>query len=518
VDEWGVSPLHEAAFQGYTEIVKLLLAAPGINVNSVDGTFGEPPLYGAAYRGHTEIVKLLLAAPGIDVNAAEGKEGHTPLYETVSRGHIEIVKLLLAAPGINVNPVESKEGHTPLHKASYDGNTEIVELLLDAGADVNSKATKGRTPLHEAARQGHTEIVKLLLEAGADVNTETTYRWTPLHWAAKRGHTEIVKLLLAAWADPVIQNKTGETALSLAKTDEIMYLLNPMGRLENVRPPVSIKDDLCAICLELLNSDKVVETSCGHQFHVKCLNNAKKRSSKCPICRKNKAFFGKRTIKKPKAKKVPKKLTLQANKFGIKLTVKRNGRRVRKTNLMKHIAMRKKVVGRPRKSLPFLKDIRKKTSFGKKPKAKKVPKKLTLQANKFGIKLTVKRNGRRVRKTNLMKHIAMRKKVVGRPRKSLPFLKDIRKKTSFGKKPKAIDKLKKTARKLGILVTTKRNGKRVYKPKSVLSKQIAVRKKMVDKKLKSFGRTTRRVTTKRPVSNKKSVANKTGLIKLKKIA
>ena len=261
-------------------------------------------------------------------------------------------------------------------------------MLLDAGADVNSKATKGQTPLHDAAR---------------------------------RGHTEIVKLLMAAWADPVIQNNRGETALYLARTDEIMYLLNPMGRLENVRPPVSIKDDLCVICLELLNSDKVVETRCGHQFHVKCLNNAKKKSSKCPLCRKNKAFFGKRAIKKPKAKKVPKKLTLQANKFGIKLTVKRNGRRVRKTNLMKHIAMRKKVVGRPRKSLPFLKDIRKKTSFGK--------------------------------------------------------------------KPKAIDKLKKTARKLGI---NKRNGKRVDKPKSVLSKQIAVRKKMVGKKLKSFGLTKRK--------------------------
>jgi hypothetical protein len=52
-----------------------------------------------------------------------------------------------------------------------------------------------------------------------------------------------------------------------------------------------------------------------------------------------------------------------AKKLGIKLTVKRNGRRVKKTPvvLAKQIkrAMRKKVVGRPRKSLPFLEDIRK---------------------------------------------------------------------------------------------------------------------------------------------------------------
>ncbi len=219
-----------------------------------------------------------------------------------------------------------------------------------------------------------------------------------------------------------------------------------------LRDDLAVVDDVevCPICQQ--EGGTGVRTNCGHEFHASCLLRWRGRGrSDCPMCRREGMFFGSskkmRFGKKPKAKpkalkekaKVSNKMTVQAKKLGIKLTVKRNGRRVKKTPvvLAKQIkrAMRKKVVGRPRKSLPFLEELRKKMSFGKKPKAlkekAKVSKKMTVQAKKLGIKLTLKRNGRRVRKTPvvLAKQIkrAMRKKVVGRPRKSLPFLEDIRK-------------------------------------------------------------------------------------------
>ncbi len=66
----------------------------------------------------------------------------------------------------------------------------------------------------------------------------------------------------------------------------------------------------------------------------------------------------------------------------------------------------------------------------------------------------------------------------GRTKGRATIKRPVSKKKSVANK-KGIAKLKKTARKLGIRVTTKRNGKRVDKPKSVLSKQIAVRKKMI---------------------------------------
>lgn len=86
------TPLSSASMMGYTEVVKLLLAAPGIDINKGD----EPPLLEASSQGHTEIVRLLLATPGINVNK-EGRTGDTPLKRAKEKGHTEIVKLLRAA-------------------------------------------------------------------------------------------------------------------------------------------------------------------------------------------------------------------------------------------------------------------------------------------------------------------------------------------------------------------------------------------------------------------------------------
>jgi hypothetical protein len=46
-----------------------LLEAPGINVNQPNSTDGDTPLHTAALHGHESCVEILLAAPGIDVNS-----------------------------------------------------------------------------------------------------------------------------------------------------------------------------------------------------------------------------------------------------------------------------------------------------------------------------------------------------------------------------------------------------------------------------------------------------------------
>jgi hypothetical protein len=69
----------------------------------------------------------------------------------------------------------------------------------------------------------------------------------------------------------------------------------------------------------------------------------------------------------------------------------------------------------------------------------------------------------------------------GRTKGRATIKRPVSKKKSMANKM-GLAKLKKTAKKLGIRVTTTRNGKRVDKSKSVLSKQIATRKKMIGKK------------------------------------
>ncbi len=63
----------------------------GADVNTKDN-FGYTPLIQAAWRGHTDIATLLIEG-GADVNA-KGSDGHTPLLWATVNGHTDIIKLL----------------------------------------------------------------------------------------------------------------------------------------------------------------------------------------------------------------------------------------------------------------------------------------------------------------------------------------------------------------------------------------------------------------------------------------
>ena len=45
----------------------------------------------------------------------------------------------------------------------------------------------------------------------------------------------------------------------------------------------------CSICLELLNKqENIYKTSCGHQYHNRCIYNHVENNKKdCPLCRKD---------------------------------------------------------------------------------------------------------------------------------------------------------------------------------------------------------------------------------------
>lgn len=125
----GYTPLYWAVNYKMTECVKLLLAAPGINVNIPNGRHESTALHVAAKDGNAEYLKMLLAVPGIEVNKPDCVF-LTPLHRAVRNNHIECVKLLLAAPGIEVNAGD-QEDCTPLRIADSE---EIQQLLKAAGA------------------------------------------------------------------------------------------------------------------------------------------------------------------------------------------------------------------------------------------------------------------------------------------------------------------------------------------------------------------------------------------------
>lgn len=237
-DEYGKTPLFEAASNNNEGVVKLLIAK-GANVNALETNSGESPLHAALIKRRNaprpaeakETVRLLLAA-GAKVNATDS-QGKTPiqyaepatdfeiiamlkkagaimqkpeikseLCDAVSYNDVEQTKRLLA---IGENPnVMDKINYSPLMTASIRGQLEIVRLLLAYGAKpdfrVKEVGVYCQTALMLAAGEGHVPIVRLLLKNGADPKAKSLDE-TALLNAAKRGRTEICKLLLDAGAD-----------------------------------------------------------------------------------------------------------------------------------------------------------------------------------------------------------------------------------------------------------------------------------------------------------------------------
>ncbi len=80
------TPLYLAVFSGHTDVVKMLLSHPKIDVNP------ENTLFVAAQRGHAEVASLLLEK-GADVNQAMN-DGASPLCIAVEKNHAEVTSLL----------------------------------------------------------------------------------------------------------------------------------------------------------------------------------------------------------------------------------------------------------------------------------------------------------------------------------------------------------------------------------------------------------------------------------------
>ncbi|MDU8913437.1 ankyrin repeat domain-containing protein [Aestuariicoccus sp. MJ-SS9] len=162
-------PLSDAAKAGDAAFVATLLEG-GADPNEAD-KFGTP-LHLAAMNGHTEVVRML-ADGGADLEASSGILGR-PLHVATNRNRADVIAALIEY-GAEVDALD-KDNRTPLHIAAKNGNEQSAKLLIDAGADVNfirvgqgSNAYKlgEQTPLHVAIHDKHLEVASLLKDAGA---------------------------------------------------------------------------------------------------------------------------------------------------------------------------------------------------------------------------------------------------------------------------------------------------------------------------------------------------------------
>ncbi|XP_067928929.1 serine/threonine-protein phosphatase 6 regulatory ankyrin repeat subunit B-like [Watersipora subatra] len=264
-DEGGQTPLHLAAENDHSDVIKLFLkhkpdlvtmantkgmtyahiaASKGsvgvirelmrfnrtVICTAKNSTNASTSLHLAAEGGHDDVVQVLLSA-GADP-LQENLDGMTPLHLAAKHGHVEVVETL--KNHLSLTTSSSKNGFTALHVAAHFGQTNTVrELLTSLSAAVESVMVKegtehGLTPLHLAAQSGHEGLVRVLLNSpGVKVDAATSIHGSiPLHLAAQNGHTSVASLLLSKSTLLIhIQDKRGRTALHLAASHGMLEMV-----------------------------------------------------------------------------------------------------------------------------------------------------------------------------------------------------------------------------------------------------------------------------------------------------
>lgn len=224
----GLRPLMLAARLGYADCMGALLQG-GASVNETD-RFLWTALHEAAFAGQADSIRLLLsrgADPLADTNGQHGKDrlsiskGTVPLHLAARGGHAEAVQILLEHTPVDIR---ARDGKTPLLWACECGNRETVVLLIAAGADIEAALPSGTTPLLAAVRRGDLDSIRLLLEAGADpdgvnkgIGVPVIKAIEPVSPEDKRDKVAIIELLLKFGADINLSCvETGDTALHQA--------------------------------------------------------------------------------------------------------------------------------------------------------------------------------------------------------------------------------------------------------------------------------------------------------------
>lgn len=211
----GTTALHWAVYYDNVDVVERLLQA-GAAVDAVND-YGSSPLTEAAVAGNAAVIRLLLEA-GADPNLP-GADGQTPLMIVARTHRVDAAQLLLDA-GADPNARETWRDQTAVIWAAAQSQPEMIKLLLEHGADPNARSRTNRwerqvsaerrrmyrpfggmTALMYAAREGCVECARALVEGGADPDLGGPRNETPLIVAINNFRFDVAAYLIEAGAD-----------------------------------------------------------------------------------------------------------------------------------------------------------------------------------------------------------------------------------------------------------------------------------------------------------------------------
>ena len=191
---------------GKEEVVELLLAHPGVDINAMDEE-GRTPISHAVYQGREKMVELLLRQPNIDLKRLYSLKGIDERLDTNRSDELGMTTMTLLHLALG----------RPMRWKIKEGHIIALRLLLATKAiDINARDGWGATVLHRSTNRWLPGALNALLEQEEiDVNARDDNDETPLHWAIHHDDMHFAILLKHSLIDVNAQGKDGRTALHM---------------------------------------------------------------------------------------------------------------------------------------------------------------------------------------------------------------------------------------------------------------------------------------------------------------
>ncbi|KAK4476949.1 hypothetical protein RD792_016118 [Penstemon davidsonii] len=151
----GYRAVHVAAQFGQTAFLNYIIAKYHADFDVPDNE-GRSPLHWAAYKGFTDTIRLLLFRDALQ--GRQDKEGCTPLHWAALRGNVEACSVLVHAGSKDELTVKDNAGKTPVELASDKGHRHVA-LLLSKALRVQSKHWKDRICFGHCGKVGFARVL-----------------------------------------------------------------------------------------------------------------------------------------------------------------------------------------------------------------------------------------------------------------------------------------------------------------------------------------------------------------------
>jgi len=163
-----LGPLVSAVASNDLVAVKLLLS------NKADVNFlpenGMNSLMTAAYAGYVDMCKLLIAHGAVSVRDPNGFMMQDYLRSTTHRLPLATKLQILELLDNNTNKLTKASAAQSRKLAKERELQKLKEIIEHAGIDINKPDETGKTALMEAAADGDIETCQLLISKGADAS------------------------------------------------------------------------------------------------------------------------------------------------------------------------------------------------------------------------------------------------------------------------------------------------------------------------------------------------------------